>query len=269
MWLLFVIGALSVLSTTCQVRSEQGPEPTKPADRRPFQPALDFEYPSEYAPSRASSPVQLPQHPAPEQLLELPAWLVHALPAAGPPSSGEAPTGVACERGWPVGQLQQLAAPSRPILRCMGEMATPPIEKDEFIAGCMTLRRIFYLIRDGASWRKASNPAELNGILGPARTQAEAVGRVALVFNDAWLPLTREARERALEYHRDWQAVAPIVAAEQGPNGFAVRLPLRDSCGCEHPIHVVSFSVGSDGSVTNDGRQGALLARAKSMVCFD
>jgi hypothetical protein len=265
MWLLFGIGALSALSISCQAPSERAPEPTKPS-----RPALEFTRPVAQAPAPMESPEQLPQHPAPERLLELPGWLVSALSVEASPSVTEALAATACERARPVRRLQQLAAPGRTIMQCVAnERATPPIPRGEFTRGCMLLRRSWYVILDGATWRKASNPTQLHQILGPARTQAEAVGRVALVMDEHWLPLSREDRERALASHRDWQSVGPIVAAKRGATGFSVRLPMSPHCGCEHPISVRSFSLGFDGSLSSGDDPSALLARPNSRICAD
>lgn len=210
------------------------------------------ERPVSKAPTAVSERAKLA--PVSHVVIHPPPWLQRAL--AEQPHSPVAPP---CPNATLVTGLSALAARERSIYRCCDNES--PIS--EFSVGCMLHQSCAYHVSTADGWAQARTRQELARILGPARSNAEAVGRVALVERADLL--TSGERPSGVS-GRALDVDAAVVTAASG--GYDVAIPVTPACDCEHPVQLQRYHVDAAGLPIR-GENSVLLADPSPPLCVD
>lgn len=135
---------------------------------------------------------------------------------------------------WPA--IATLATSARTVSAdCEG----PPTDRDDFSFGCKRpLQCELMTAIDGRSVRLTTRP-QAGQQLAPVESEREALGLLALVEQDLFLPLTEGERAQWLAEATAYTTVEPPLpwlGIETHPKGWLIRAPKRARCGCEHDI---------------------------------
>jgi hypothetical protein len=141
---------------------------------------------------------------------------------------------------------------------------------DDFRVGCM-FARACKIVGPASSH---SEREALTRALGPIDGPAKALGLVALLERDIFLPLSSAERTAAADSARffKWQPYADQAAAvevEPLETGYVVRLPQMRHCGCGHSIVRLAYQVGADGTVCRAKEKPVALAYGHRRICVD
>lgn len=141
----------------------------------------------------------------------------------------------------------------------------PPTDRDDFSFGCARPLQCELLTSiDGKAQRLATRP-QAGQRLAPVETVQEAVGLVALVEQDLFLPLTPRELERWAEEAAGYTAVEPAlpwVEVEKHKEGWLVRAPVRARCGCARDVVRRAWWVAINGRSCPVAETPLILAQA-------
>ena len=128
----------------------------------------------------------------------------------------------------------------------------PPTDRDDFSFGCKRPLQCELMTRiDGRAVRLATRP-QAGQQLAPIESEREALGLLAIVEQDLFLPLTEGERAVWTAEAPSYTAVEPVLpwlGIETHDQGWLVRAPKRARCGCEHDIVRYAWWVSRTGRV--------------------
>ena len=169
----------------------------------------------------------------------------------------------------PLSAVSTLATGASPVLAsCEGA----PTDVYDFVSeSCEKPRRCKLLaVVDGATVT-FDDQSSVGTRLAPVETIKEAVGLLALVEPDLFLPLTPgelEAWTLEAAGYRPVLPALPWLEVEEKPEGYVIRAARRVECGCEHDVVRRGYFVAKDGRTCPIAEEGAVvLAVAVDPVC--
>jgi hypothetical protein len=178
----------------------------------------------------------------------------------------------ACEQPVTPTAAQALAGGRDGVALCCEQRAQGG---EPFMRGCRAARACRVVLRSAGGTRVVvDSAAQLVAAVAPVDTTAKAIGLVALLDRDVWLPFADGEREQlaGLSMRYGWQpyADAPVgVEVEEHAWGFVVRAPTVPSCGCGHHLVRRSFRVERSGAVCAVDEPEVALAFATTGLCID
>jgi hypothetical protein len=192
----------------------------------------------------------------------VPDWLVDGLAQVKlpePADYADAP----CRKPIPLRPLEALGAGGALVVRCCEQ------DHGTFSVGCMDSRQCVYHVRTDSGWQEAAHEPALAAILGPPRSNAEAVGRIALATRVDLV--VKPPRTRVADDYRGLCAtLAPLSATEAtaSQGGFSVHVATTEYCSCIHPLELRHFDVTAAG-VVEEKRERRVLLTESERICRD
>lgn len=238
-------------------------------------PATDTDPAATAAPACVDEPAapQLtdPGTPVGAPALGYPAWLAEL--ADDKPSVDAiraAAAGVCDDPQFPT-DAQALAGLHKGVALCCER---PVAEDAAFVVGCRMAASCTVRVPSGGGHASARTADELAAALAPIDSRAEALGLVALIHRDVWLPLGEDTQTVAGETAQmfKWHPypdAPPIVEVTEHAWGYLVRASLARTCGCEHSLVRRTFRVDRDGSVCATSEPAQPIAYSAAGLCID
>ncbi len=163
-----------------------------------------------------------------------------------------------------------LATSGRPVtLGCGGRAAT----QDDFVIGCKRQQACTMLIRLPDHTGQYDRAGQLGPALAPIDNPAKALGLLAMLDRDLFLPLTAKELDRwaevAAESYRAVEPAIPWVDIEEKSRAFVVRAPRLVQCGCQHDLVRRAWWVSRDGRACQLEEMPEPLAIATDSTCID
>jgi hypothetical protein len=165
--------------------------------------------------------------------------------------------------------VASLATAAVPVVAdCEG----PATDRDDFVRGCkLPLQCELLTTVEGQRVTFATRP-QVATKFAPIESAKEALGLVAFVEPDLFLPLTPGELARWADEAGGYQATAPEVPwveVIEHDQGWLVRAPRRVGCGCDHDVVRRAWWVNREGRSCLVQEAPVALAVAKSPTCVD
>lgn len=165
--------------------------------------------------------------------------------------------------------VASLATEGRPIIVSCDRKASA---QDDFTRGCKKPLGCTVQIVVNDRPKQAMDSDQIGPWVAPIDTAAKAVGVVALMDDDVFLPLTPEEQAAWVEQSAGYRVLSPEnpwFEVERRNDGWLVHAARKVTCGCEHDLVRRSYWVDTKGRLCQLELPAVPLALAPEAECKD